>query len=186
MSDQNRPPPAYQEYAANMMAKQEYRLLNLQERGLLFSLRLECWVNRTLPENPACLAKVLGFDVAEVTAALPKILPFFAAQSGQIICPELEGYREHLDDRRARQAAGGKLGAATTNSKSKHKSAPDKASGAGVSTPASTSRLPRRGDIEPLAQQSKAQQSQNQLTKEDSSSDVDSWVRDYDKASNGG
>jgi len=38
----NRTAPAYQEYAASMMARLEYRTLTLPQRGLLYSMRLEC------------------------------------------------------------------------------------------------------------------------------------------------
>ena len=46
---QNREPPAFQEYAAAMMAKTDYRLMSLAGRGLLYTMRLECWVNLTCP-----------------------------------------------------------------------------------------------------------------------------------------
>jgi len=72
---QNRPPPAFQEYAANMMARTDYRILTLAQRGLLMTLRLECWVNLRLPNDPATLARVLGYGSDEVRAALPAIMP---------------------------------------------------------------------------------------------------------------
>lgn len=112
---QNRKPPAYQEYAAAMMARIEYRTMSLAERGLLYTLRQECWVNHFVPENPAMLAKLLGFDAADVASALPAVLPFFAIKDGMISCPELEDYRNHINDIRLRQSAGGKKGAALTN-----------------------------------------------------------------------
>lgn len=43
------------------MAKTEYRVMSLEARGLHYMMRLECWVNRELPEAPAVLAKVHGF-----------------------------------------------------------------------------------------------------------------------------
>ncbi|MGV0950973.1 MAG: hypothetical protein ACOYB3_09875 [Azonexus sp.] len=117
---QNRQPPAFQEYAAAMMARVEFRVMTLAERGLLYTMRLECWVNRTLPENPAMLSKIIGFDGAQVASALPSILPFFAVENGVISCPELDDYRNHIEGIRDRQSAGGKQGAAITNAKSKH------------------------------------------------------------------
>ena len=50
---QNRKPPAYQEYAATILAQLPFRAMNLQDRGLLFTMRLECWVNTRLPSNHA-------------------------------------------------------------------------------------------------------------------------------------
>ncbi|MFZ4539599.1 hypothetical protein [Propionivibrio sp.] len=74
---QNREAPAYQEYAASMLAKIDFRTMTLAEQGLLYVMRLECWVNDRLPSNPARLAKVLGRSIEDVTQAIPAVLPFF-------------------------------------------------------------------------------------------------------------
>ena len=113
----NRTAPAYQEYAANLIARLEYRTLTLPQRGLLYSMRLECWVNQYLPESPSVLARILGFDVAEVAAELPYIMTFFAVEGGRIYAPDLEAYRQHVERIRERQAQGGKVGAAKTNAR---------------------------------------------------------------------
>ena len=125
---QNRQPPAYQEYASSIMARVEYRVMRLDHRGLLYTMRLECWVNHTLPENPEMLSKILGFDAAEIASALPSVLPFFTVKNGLISCPELDDYREHINGIRNRQSEGGKQGAAVTNAKSKR---PEKATSNG-------------------------------------------------------
>jgi len=113
----NRTAPAYQEYAANLIARFEYRTLTLPQRGLLYSMRLECWVNQYLPESPSVLARILGFDVAEVAAELPYVMPFFSVENGRIYSPDLEAYRQHIERIRERQAQGGKAGAAKTNAR---------------------------------------------------------------------
>ncbi len=113
----NRTAPAYQEYAANIIARFEYRTLTLPQRGLLYSMRLECWVNQYLPESPSVLARILGFDVAEVAAEIPYVMPFFAVEDGRIYAPDLEAYRQHVERIRERQAQGGKAGAAKTNAR---------------------------------------------------------------------
>lgn len=109
---QNRKPPAFQEYAATMMANIEYRTMSLAERGLLYSMRLECWVNHLLPAEPTRLARVLGFDVQELVGLLPAVMCFFSEDGFSIRCPELDDYRTHLDAVRKRQAEGGRKGAA--------------------------------------------------------------------------
>ncbi|MBK7674395.1 MAG: hypothetical protein IPJ27_06270 [Candidatus Accumulibacter sp.] len=106
-----RKPPAYQEYAATMLADSRYRLMSLAERGLLDTLKRECWVNVGVPANPAKLAKMLSFEAAEIDAALPAVMQFFAIVGDRIICPELEDLRATYADRRERQAAGGKRSA---------------------------------------------------------------------------
>jgi len=63
---QNRDAPAYQEYAAAILARLAFRTMTLQDRGLLFTMRLECWVNVRLPSEHNNLAKVLGLPTAEV------------------------------------------------------------------------------------------------------------------------
>ena len=107
-TSQGRKAPAYQEYASDMIARLDYRTLTLPQRGLLYSMRLECWVNQFLPESPSVLARILGFDAAEVAAEVPYVMPFFECENGRIFAPDLEAYREHLDERHKRQSAAAK------------------------------------------------------------------------------
>jgi len=178
---QNREAPAFQEYASSMMAMVGYRTMTLAERGLLYSLRLECWVNRRLPADPAKLARVIGYNVGEVQSALPAVMPFFDIADGEIFSPELDDYRAHLEDRHDRQSQGGKRGAAKTNDK--RKAAPDKGLKAVTATPTAYPQLPRRGLSK--AKSSSDQSKPTQPLERDVPQD-DDWVSDYDKASNGG
>jgi hypothetical protein len=157
---QNRDAPAYQEYAASIMARLPFRTMTLQDRGLLFTMRLECWVNVRLPNNPSDLAKVLGLPPAEVTNSLVAVMPFFEVVDGFVICPELEDYRAHLAERKRKQSQGGKLGSAITNRRcnGQTETENDEVS----STPSSTSRLARRDSRVSLVQPSPKKPSQNQ------------------------
>lgn len=123
---QNRKPPAFQEYAAEMMARVDYRSLSLAERGLLYTMRLECWVNRLLPSDPVVLGKILGFDASQIAAILPNVMLFFGVENGQIFCPELDDYRAHISTIRAKQSDGGKQGAAMTNGKANRPEKPSR------------------------------------------------------------
>jgi len=157
---QNRDAPAYQEYAATILAQLPFRTMTLQDRGLLYTMRLECWVNVRLPNNHNDLAKVLGLPVAEVAASFAAVMPFFEVVDGFIVSPELEDYRTHLVERKTKQSEGGKRGSAITNGKRKRR---EKVVDAGVeSTPSSTSQVSRQGKGESLVQTSKAKTSQNQ------------------------
>lgn len=182
MSDQNRTPPAFQEYAAGMMARTAYRLLTLPERGLLYSLRLECWVNERMPADPAKLARILGFDAGEVAAALPAVMQFFEVADDVLTCPELEAYRLYLEERRARQSEGGKRGAARTNAE--RKPAPRKA----LKSDASNPRLTRRGTDGSSVQTSPAQPSKDQSNPVHQGKGFvpvdDDWLNDYERATN--
>ncbi len=113
----DRKPPAFQEYASDMISLREYRLMTLAERGLLYSMRLECWANQTVPSEPASLAKYLGFQPADVTAALPAVMPFFTESGAHIQSAELDAYRAKLALRDRAKSEGGKKGAAITNKK---------------------------------------------------------------------
>jgi len=181
---QNREAPAYQEYAASMMAQIAYRTMTLQERGLFYSMRLECWVNGKLPESSNLLSKVLGFSEQEIRDSLPAVMRFFVVSDGCVICPELEDYRNHLEARKTKQSEGGKVGSALTNKK---RYGPKNPADIDVSsTPSSNSsstlkvprQVPRRGSVESLVQLSTVQTSQDQsLVKEVKD---DPWVSEYE------
>ena len=69
MNSQNRPPPAFQEYASDTLANIEFRLLSLPERGLRATMRLECWVNIYVPANPQELAIILNLNISDIFLA---------------------------------------------------------------------------------------------------------------------
>ena len=106
--NEGRDAPAFQEYAASMMSRFEYRALSLASRGLLYTLRLECWVNQKLPSDPIILSKVLGLESKEVTALLPELTAIFVIEGAWLHSPDLEDYRDKVQDRRNRQSEGGK------------------------------------------------------------------------------
>lgn len=170
--NQNRLPPAYMEYAANMLADANFRILTLSERGLLYTIRLECWVNRELPANPDRLARVLGQTETEIRKALPNLTPFFSLCKESMLSPELEHYRAYLDDRRMRQSRGGAKGAATSNSR--YRAKPSDA-------PAPKPQL----TCNSLVQINPVQSSQNQSLEGDIASHTE-WLGDYERESNGG
>jgi len=168
---QQREAPAYQEYAASMMARTAYRVMSLEARGLLYSLRLECWVNGSVPADPRTLARVLGYPPEQIEAALPEVLPLLRITDDVIRCPELDDYRDHLDERRQRQSDGGRAGAAKTNG----------ARSIGTSgKPSGKPRLARGSLVKP----SSVQPSQTQDGMEGAAMN-DGWLSDYERASRG-
>lgn len=100
-------PPAFQEFAANMMATRQFRAMSLAQKGMLYQMRLECWVNRTLPSDPDLLARFIGHNPDEVRAALPAVMHFFSVAGDDIFSPELDGYRAKLAEKSSKQSAGG-------------------------------------------------------------------------------
>lgn len=113
-ASQNRKAPAYQEYAAEMLALMEYRIMTLPQRGLFDTMRRECWVNKKLPEQHDLLAKVLGVTEQEIKDSLHAVMFHFRASEGFIFCPELDDYRKYLDDIKEAKVTGGRTGADIT------------------------------------------------------------------------
>lgn len=182
---QNREPPAFQEYAATMMASIDFRTMSLAARGLLYTMRLECWVNRRLPADPAKLARMLGFDVAQVAAVLPDVMGFFGTDGAFIFCQELDDYRLHLERERKRKSEGGKLGAKLTNAKRSGESSgspPNESSGNPAGEARATRRASRGSSRESLVQNSQIQNSPIHAIE----GGVDHhWLNDYERASRG-
>lgn len=183
---QHRKAPAFQEYAAAMLANKEFRLMSFAERGLLFTLRLECWENIDLPASEENLAKYLGCDLRELNAVLTNnVKSYFEVNNGLLSCPELDDYRRHLDERKTKQSEGGKKGAAKVNKKFKEYE--NLANTCDKSTTVNP-QVPRRGSHESLVQHSILKQSQKQSLKNHviATNQNDKWVEEYENASNGG
>lgn len=68
--ESNRDAPAYQEYAETIFAQLPFRTMTLQECGLLYTMRLECWVSMRLPQNTP---KVPAGDMADYRIITEKI-----------------------------------------------------------------------------------------------------------------
>ena len=158
------------------MARVEYRTMTLAGRGLLYSLRLECWVNRGVPNNPETLARMLGFDQKEIETALREVIPFFSIDNGQIVCPELDDYRAHLDAIRAKKSAGGKLGAACTNGR--RKAMPNKAGKTIAGIPSGISRESRDSLVQHSQVQTSQKQSLDEVVNQEPLPAYKAWMRE--------
>lgn len=179
---QNRNAPAYQEYAANILAQLPFRTISLQDRGLLWTMRMECWVNKQLPNNPDVIAKALGLPVDEVVSSLPAVMSFFKIEGDFIVCPELENYREHLEARSKKLSKSGKKGADITNKKRTNKSVntiSNDMSATPTATPSATLQPPRRGSDGLLVQLSTVQHSQVQSIEKELTKD--SFVKEMEE-----
>jgi len=112
-------PPAFQEYAADILSNREFRTMSLAERGLLYCMRLECWVNEKIPSTSNELAAYLGKPESEVTEALtPRVIRFFEIQNGDLVSPDLDLYRHQLAERKEAQ----RRAAENTNRRKREKS----------------------------------------------------------------
>ena len=173
---QNRKPPAYQEYPATMLASRNFKLMSIAERGLLYTIRLECWENKEVPASVNQLAKYIGYDVSEVQVALTDLVKtFLHEKDGLLTCPELDNYRQHLEDRKSKQSAGGKNGATITNRNRKDAA---KQGRVYLAHKTGNPQVPRRGNDESLVQISTVKSSQEQSLSNGYIDDE--WIHDYE------
>lgn len=155
---QNRKPPAFQEYPASFLANRDFRLMTLEERGLLMTMRFECWENHNVPSEPSELASYLGLKQSSVPLT-PRVMSFFENHGTSLFCPELEDYRQHIKEIREKQSAGGKKGAEKTN------------------------RLSRQGTRNSIVKSNSEKQNQDQSLEREF---IDhEFVRQYERESNG-
>jgi uncharacterized protein YdaU (DUF1376 family) len=188
---QNREAPSFQEYAASMLAKAAFRSMTAEAKGICWQMRMECWVNKTVPADPARLARYLGEEKTLVERVLPEVMPFFSSDGDWIRSPELDAYQAHIDEIRAKQIAGGKNGAAKTNGKNKSsETIADKGFQGDSGNPAGKSRVEPR--VSSTVQSSTVQSSQTQSLKKGIVLVDDPFVSayeqtesSYEKASNG-
>jgi hypothetical protein len=155
--------------------------MNARDRGVEHSMELECWVNKTLPSEPGALALILGLDRNDVAAALPAVMPFFTVENGEIRCPELDAYRAHLEQRRARLSEGGKAGAALTNAERSKRRRRRNGSAQGIpegaGTPSATPSASLSASLRPLSTVKQSQAKQNPPLEK--SLTPDPWVEEY-------
>lgn len=180
---QNRKPPAYQEYASAMLASKSFKLMSLVERGLLFTMRLECWENKDVPSDTKDLAKYLGCDYQEINSAMTtNLMSFFTKKDNTLISDELENYRRHLEEIKIKQQQGGKAGAAITNGKNKRlkeSAIVNSSNDVQLKSAAQESQLTRQDSRVSLVKLNQEQLSQDQFLVSD---DKDPWIAEYDRA----
>jgi hypothetical protein len=115
--DKKRRPPAFQEYGATLLNLESIKLMSLAERGLLATLRWYLWLNDTIPDEPALMARLLGLEEHDVRKNLtPAVRSFFRSghhlgMGDRLECPELLDQMALLMERRRKQSNGGKEGA---------------------------------------------------------------------------
>lgn len=163
-----RPAPAYQEFASDMLAKREYRLLGFPEKGLLWQMKLECWVNKSLPSRKSEFARMFSIDENAVEYLLtPNVLSFFHEIDGSLFCTELEAYRENLEATKLALSEGGKKGGKATQKKHREVQAT------------------LEGKVNPLSRDEKNRYEESgvKLIKEDVMNEHQEWMSAYDEVS---
>jgi hypothetical protein len=109
---QDRRPPAYQEYASDLLSSRPFKRMTLAERGLYYTMKLECWVNGSCTPDINDLAVDLNLDKSEVELHMTNLVKsFFVGYPDKLVIEELEKYKLYLNTRRTQQSEGGKRGA---------------------------------------------------------------------------
>ena len=177
--------PAFLMYAANILAKREFRGMTFEQRGLWITMILECWPNQEIPnECNHGLANYLGRDGEELTRLLPAVMWYFEERGEDLFCPTLEKYRDEQDARHKKLKEGGERGADKTNANRKDlKRKEVKADSATpTATPTATPQPPHRPSDGLLYQIKPNQTKSNPAIKERSTPEVDSFVFDMEQA----
>lgn len=107
--------PAYLEYASDMLANINYRLMDLSERGLWDTMRKECWVNGKIPSKVEDLARILNLPLDVIKTNLTdRVVSFFLQSDGFFTSPELDNFKAMKLNSRDAMAIGGARGGRKT------------------------------------------------------------------------
>jgi hypothetical protein len=98
-------------YASDILATEWYKNMPLETRGLWHTMRLMCWVNKSIPLDSHELALHSGIPEAFIRENLPRVIGHFKEQpSGRLISPELEDYRATKAAEREKKSKAGRSG----------------------------------------------------------------------------
>ena len=166
--------PAFQVYAFDLMAKRDYRVMTLAERGLLFSMLCECWANSEIPAAPDELAAMLG-KPGEVQGALTsRVVAFFEkTKTGTFLSPDLETYRRYVLEQRESMSKGGRKGGLK-------RAENERQAREASSSPSKSSQATLKGRESELESESEPELAKSGIISVD-----DPWLNDYEKASKG-
>ncbi len=104
--------PSFQFYPADFLIDGNVAQMTLMERGAYITLICLCWQERSLPNTPDRLARMIGSTPAVFAKLWPALEPCFRLVAGRWVHPRLEKERRKQDDFRRQQAEKGRAGAA--------------------------------------------------------------------------
>lgn len=105
--------PGLMIYPADMLSSRRHQMMNAEERGVLESIRKECWVNGSVPTDHTQLAKILLLEIDEVRRGLTeRVLYYLDEKNGEFTMPDVERYRAEQEKLRSQRSQAGKKGMA--------------------------------------------------------------------------
>ena len=91
----------------DILTLENYAMLPLEARGLLFDLIMRVWSNGSVPASPADLARLVGAPPEQIAELLPRLAAFTAEKGGRINLPMLEAERRRVHERTEKKARAG-------------------------------------------------------------------------------
>lgn len=89
----------YRLHTKDFLASEDFLLLSLEAKGLLFHCLMSCWANGSLPASPPELARLISAPPEQVNSILPTLLStFFREKRGRLTCPLLEAERRRTKE----------------------------------------------------------------------------------------
>lgn len=117
ISNMSSPLPWFRIFSSHYLSDRDFRTASLEERGLVFSMLLECWSNVDIPSELNELSQILSVPSQQVEHALtPKALSFFKQRGNSYYSEYLDEQRNSFLEKRKKQIEGGKKGAAIKSS----------------------------------------------------------------------
>lgn len=80
----------------DFLASEDFLLLSLEQKGLLFHALLTSWANGSLPAAPAELGRLLGAPPEQIAELLPSLTRYFSANGDRLTCPSLDAERRRV------------------------------------------------------------------------------------------
>ncbi|MGD1047606.1 MAG: hypothetical protein ABR899_02495 [Candidatus Krumholzibacteriaceae bacterium] len=80
----------------DFLASEDFLLLSLEQKGLLFHAMLICWANGSIPAAPAELGRLLGAPPEQIAELLPSLTRYFSTKGDRLVCPFLDAERHRV------------------------------------------------------------------------------------------
>ena len=109
--------PAYLEYPSDNLNNEVFRSMDMNQRGLCWTIRMFCWLNESVPSSFKELSVLLGVKEHFLSKAFSdgKLYEFFHRNedSTRLHSPDLEAYRDELLRRQKKRQEDGAVNAET-------------------------------------------------------------------------
>ena len=99
--------PFLQLAVRDLLTREEFQLLTLEGKGLLFDLILRVWTNGSVPSSPPDLARLVGAPPEQIDNILSRLADFTDEKNGRLTLPMLDAERRRVRELTEKKARGG-------------------------------------------------------------------------------